>query len=162
MKTKRLSSLQGLFAALVVVAFVAACTSVDCPLNNTVYANYQLKGPVTKLNDTLTISTPRQGKRDSVLLNKKYDAENFTLPVSYGHDEDVLFFYTGQHKDTVWMQKTNRPHFESTDCGLNFFHTITGIRYTRHAIDSIVINHKEIDYDASPKHFYIYFKEYRL
>ena len=162
MKTKRLSSLQGLFAALVVVMFVAACTSVDCPLNNTVYANYQLKGPVTKLNDTLTISTPRQGKDDSVLLNKKYDAENFTLPVSYGYDEDVLFFYTGQHKDTVWMQKTNRPHFESTDCGLNFFHTITGIRYTRHAIDSIVINHKEIDYDASPKHFYIYFKEYRL
>ena len=91
-----------------------------------------------------------------------YIAEEFSLPVSYNQDEDVLYFYTGLLKDTVWMQKTNRPHFESTDCGLNYFHTITGIRYTRHAIDSIVINHKDINYDASPKHFHIYFKEYRL
>ena len=159
---KCLSSLHKLFAALIVALVAAACSTVDCPLNNTVYANYQLKGPVTRLNDTLTITTARLGHDDSLLLNKTYNAEKFTLPVSYNQDEDVLYFYTGLLKDTVWMQKTNRPHFESTDCGLNFFHTITGIRYTRHAIDSIVINHKDINYDASPKHFYIYFKEYRL
>lgn len=162
METKRLSTLHKLFAALIVALVAAACSSVDCPLNNTVYANYQLKGPVTRLNDTLTVKTARHGRGDSLLLNKMYNAEEFTLPVSYNQDEDVLYFYTGLLKDTVWMQKTNRPHFESTDCGLNYFHTITGIRYTRHAIDSIVINHKDINYDASPKHFHIYFKEYRL
>lgn len=162
MKNKRLSSLQKLFVALVVTVFMVACSSVDCPLNNTVYANYQLVGPVTKLNDTLTISVARQGKDDSIVLNKDYNVESFSLPVSFSQDEDVLYFYTGLHKDTVWMQKTNRPHFESTDCGLNFFHTITGIRYTRHAVDSIAINHKEIDYDASRKHFNIFFKENRL
>ena len=159
---KCLSSLHKLFAALIVALVAAACSSVDCPLNNTVYANYQLKGPVTRLNDTLTVKTARHGRGDSLLLNKMYNTEEFTLPVSYNQDEDVLYFYTGLLKDTVWMQKTNRPHFESTDCGLNYFHTITGIRYTRHAIDSIVINHKDINYDASPKHFHIYFKEYRL
>ena len=159
---KCLSSLHKLFAALIVALVAAACSSVDCPLNNTVYANYQLKGPVTRLNDTLTVTTARHWRGDSLLLNKMYNAEEFTLPVSYNQDEDVLYFYTGLLKDTVWMQKTNRPHFESTDCGLNYFHTITGIRYTRHAIDSIVINHKDINYDASPKHFHIYFKEYRL
>ncbi len=162
METKCLSTLHKLFAALIVALVAAACSSVDCPLNNTVYANYQLKGPVTRLNDTLTVTTARHGRGDSLLLNKMYNAEEFTLPVSYNQDEDVLYFYTGLLKDTVWMQKTNRPHFESTDCGLNYFHTITGIRYTRHAIDSIVINHKDINYDASPKHFHIYFKEYRL
>ena len=162
METKCLSSLHKLFAALIVALVAVACSSVDCPLNNTVYANYQLKGPVTRLNDTLTVTTARHGRDDSLLLNKMYNAEEFTLPVSYNQDEDVLYFYTGLLKDTVWMQKTNRPHFESTDCGLNYFHTITGIRYTRHAIDSIVINHKDINYDASPKHFHIYFKEYRL
>ena len=162
METRRLSTLHKLFAALIVALVAAACSSVDCPLNNTVYANYQLKGPVTRLNDTLTVKTARHGRGDSLLLNKMYNAEEFTLPVSYNQDEDVLYFYTGLLKDTVWMQKTNRPHFESTDCGLNYFHTITGIRYTRHAIDSIVINHKDINYDASPKHFHIYFKEYRL
>ena len=162
METKCLSTLHKLFAALIVALVAAACSSADCPLNNTVYANYQLKGPVTRLNDTLTVKTARHGRGDSLLLNKMYNAEEFTLPVSYNQDEDVLYFYTGLLKDTVWMQKTNRPHFESTDCGLNYFHTITGIRYTRHAIDSIVINHKDINYDASPKHFHIYFKEYRL
>ena len=162
METKCLSTLHKLFAALIVALVAAACSAVDCPLNNTVYANYQLKGPVTRLNDTLTVKTARHGRGDSLLLNKMYNAEEFTLPVSYNQDEDVLYFYTGLLKDTVWMQKTNRPHFESTDCGLNYFHTITGIRYTRHAIDSIVINHKDINYDASPKHFHIYFKEYRL
>ena len=162
METKCLSTLHKLFAALIVALVAAACSSVDCPLNNTVYANYQLKGPVTRLNDTLTVKTARHGRGDSLLLNKMYNAEEFTLPVSYNQDEDVLYFYTGLLKDTVWMQKTNRPHFESTDCGLNYFHTITGIRYTRHAIDSIAINHKEIDYDASRKHFNIFFKENRL
>ena len=62
----------------------------------------------------------------------------------------------------MWVTKTNEPHFESVDCGLNYFHTLTGVRFTRHAIDSVVINQKSVNYDVSPKHFYIYFKEYRM
>lgn len=60
------------------------------------------------------------------------------------------------------VTKTNTPHFESVDCGVAYFHVITGVRYTRNAIDSIVINHKEVNYDATQQHFHIYFKEYRF
>lgn len=147
---------------LVGLLFFAACSSVDCPLNNVVYSNYRLEGPVRTLPDTLTISTVREDGLDSILINQQVNTDSFSLPVSYGHDEDVLYFRTNHLMDTVWVQKTNEPHFESVDCGLNYFHTITGVRFTRHAIDSIVINHKEVNYDVSQKHFYIYFKEYRL
>ncbi len=144
------------------LVLLGACSSVDCPLNNVVYTNYKLCGAVATLPDTLTISTTRVDGLDSVLINRQVNTDSFSLPVSYGNAEDVLFFRTNHLSDTVWVEKTNVPHFESVDCGLNYFHTITGVRFTRHAIDSIVINHKEVNYDASPKHFHIYFKEYRL
>lgn len=144
------------------IFFIMSCSSIECPLNNVVYTNYQLRGPVTTLPDTLTISTMRTDGLDSVLINQQVNTDSFSLPVSYGKEEDVLFFRTNHLLDTVWVTKTNEPHFESVDCGLNYFHTLTGVRFTRHAIDSVVINHKSVNYDASPKHFYIYFKEYRM
>lgn len=149
-------------AMLPLMLMVAACSSVDCPLNNAVYANYRLMGKVTTLPDTLTISTARANGADSILINLQVNTDSFSLPMSYGQDTDVLYFRTNSLVDTVWVDKTNRPHFESVDCGLNYFHTITGVRNTRHAIDSIVVNQKEVTYDATQKHFHIYFKEYRF
>jgi hypothetical protein len=147
---------------LLTMAIIVSCSSVDCPLNNTVYANYKLMGKVTTLTDTLTISTTKQDGFDSILINKQVNTDSFFLPISYGQDVDVLYFQTNSLVDTVWIEKTNHPHFESVDCGLNYFHTITRVRCTRHAIDSIVINQKEVTYDISQQHFHIYFKEYRL
>lgn len=147
---------------LLTVVFMGACSSIDCPLNNTVYTKYKLLGPVSTLSDVLTISTTRQNGLDSVLINQQQNTDSFYLPMSYGQDEDVLYFQTNQIMDTVWVRKTNRPHFESVDCGLNYFHTITGVRFTRNALDSVVIHQKEVTYDASQTHFYIYFKEYRF
>lgn len=54
-------------------------------------------------------------------------------------------------------QKGNYPHFESVDCGAAYFHKITEVKTTHNYIDSIVINNKEVNYDASKAHFYIYF-----
>ena len=159
MNTNR-SMLALLWVCLVLI--VASCSSVDCPLNNTVYANYVLRGPVTTMPNTLTILTHRQDGTDSILINQQVNTDSFTLPVSYAQTEDVLVFHTGHLTDTVVIEKTNEPHFESVDCGLNYFHTLTGVRYTRHALDSIVINHNQVNYDASQKHFFVYFKEYRL
>ncbi|MGI6242845.1 MAG: DUF6452 family protein [Prevotella sp.] len=147
---------------ILTVILLAACSSVDCPLNNTVYANYKLMGKVTTLPDTLTISTPRLDGFDTILINKQVNTDSFYLPMSYGQDVDILYFHTNTLLDTVWIEKTNQPHFESVDCGLNYFHTITGVRSTHNAIDSIVINKKEVTYDISQQHFYIYFKEYRF
>lgn len=151
----------GVLVALAVGLALSACSSVDCPLNNTVYANYKLAGAVKTLPDTLTISTARGDGSDSVLINQQVNTDSFLLPMSYGHDVDELYLQANSLRDTIWVTKTNTPHFESVDCGVAYFHVITGVRYTRHAIDSIAINHKEVNYDATQQHFHIYFKEHR-
>lgn len=146
---------------LIIAALLGACSTVDCLLNNTVYTYYVLRGPVRTLPDTLTISTRTGNGADSVLINKQVNTDSFSLPVSYNRNEDVLVFQTNHLLDTISIEKTNIPHFESVDCGVNYFHTITGVKFTRHAIDSVVIHHNSVNYDVSQKHFYIYFKEYR-
>lgn len=161
--SRRLFTLRLAFGCLVAALLAAACSTVDCPLNNTVYAQYVLRGPVATLPDTLTITTRRVSDGlDTVLINRQVNTDSFSLPMSFAQDEDILYFHTNRLNDTVWVEKTNEPHFESTDCGLNYFHTIKGVRCTHHALDSIVINHKQVNYDASQKHFLVYFKEYRL
>ncbi|MGI6233439.1 MAG: DUF6452 family protein [Prevotella sp.] len=161
---KHVNRFLGRMSALAIVAacmLMVACSSIDCPLNNVVYTNYILSGPVDTLTDTLTISTTRRDGFDSVIINKQVNTDSFSLPISYGGDEDVFFFNVNGTMDTVRVSKTNEPHFESVDCGLNYFHTLTGVRFTRHTIDSIVIHQPKVNYDVTQQHFFIYFKEYR-
>lgn len=150
-------------------AFVlAACSSLDCPLNNRVYATFKLMGDVDTLTDTLTIATPRTADNlgeDTVLINRLTDADSLSLPMSYTRDEDTFFFEITQKdtqartRDTVWVDKENQPHFESVDCNPAMFHTITGVRHTNNAIDSIKINYNKVTYNDSHAHFLIYFKK---
>lgn len=148
-----------IFASIMVMA---GCTSLDCPLNNTVYSKYKLQGDITRLTDTLTISTPRRTGIDSVIVNRNVNIDSILLPMSYSQPADTFFFETRDtlkraYLDTVIVRKEDYPHFESVDCSPSFFHTITGIETTHHRIDSISINCKEVTYDETKPHFYIYF-----
>ncbi len=138
------------------------CSSLNCPLNNTVYTKYVLKGDNSPLEDTLTISTKKIEGLDSILINKDVKVDSFILPMSYSQDQDIFYFEIRtqelqEYKDTVIVSKENRSHFESVDCAPAFFHTITDVKTTHNFIDSIVINNKEVNYDASKAHFHIYF-----
>ena len=144
------------------VLAMVGCTSLDCPLNNTTYTKYRLMGNITKLNDTMTISTTKTEGTDSVLINKDVKVDSFILPMSYHQPEDVFYFEIRNQenqvfKDTVTVKKEDFSHFESVDCNPAFFHTITEVKTTHNLIDSIVINNKDVNYDASKAHFYIYF-----
>ena len=157
--------MQRIIYLLAAALTIASCSSIDCPLNNTVATTYKLKGDVTKLSDTLTIVTPRIDGNDTVVLNRAVAVDSFIVPVSHSNREDVLYFkLTNTDRqtftDTVRISKTNIPHFESVDCPPNFFHKIERIACTHHAIDSIVINNANVEYDASKAHFHIYFKKY--
>lgn len=119
-------------------------------------------GDIKTLNDTMTISTTKQEGTDSVLINKDVKVDSFILPMSYHQPEDVFYFevknqYHQVFNDTIVVKKEDKPHFESVDCSPAFFHTITEVKTTHNLIDSIVINNKEVNYDASKAHFYIYF-----
>lgn len=152
--------------AVLAALTLAACSTIDCPLNNRVYASYKLAGTVTTLTDTLTVSTTRTAAdgNDTVLLNQATAIDSFSLPLSYQQAEDVLYFSfaksdtTDTITDTVRVAKQDLPHFESVDCSPNFFHTLTSVSHTSHAIDSIVINNPKVTYNDTKPHFLLYLK----
>lgn len=151
-----------IFLCVVVLNAVAACSSIDCPLNNTVGLKFLLQGDVTTLTDTLTVSIQRSDGSDSVLLNKSVNTDSFILPLSYKYDVDVYYFEVkdtvSTTLDTVTITKTNEPHFESVDCAASFFHTLNEVSTTHNRIDSVKIHNSKVNYDASQAHLYIYFK----
>lgn len=142
-----------------------ACSSIDCPVQNSVYTVYRAcksDGTADTLRDTLTVATTRRDGTDSVLLNRMINTTEFSLPISYTAPADTLLFFmegkAGHTLDTVCVSKENTPHFESVDCNISYFHHITAVTHTGHAIDSIEINKPSVNYDASTEHFHIYFK----
>ncbi len=152
---------------------VYSCSSIDCPVENTVSVQYEVRdseGKALLLTDSLSIVTTRLDGQNiditsllnsnDVTLNKLIGKSAFSLPISYSHPEDILFFcFTDQVKtvvDTVWIKKDDIPHFESVDCSAAFFHELTNVRHTHHAIDSLVLINKSVTYDTKTVHFYLY------
>ena len=148
---------------------MAACTSIDCPVENTVYTVYHLKkadGTADTLRyDTLWVWSTRADGTDTLLINRLCgpSATKFNLPISYTQPEDVICTALRDTMDNIWLdtirvQKQNCPHFESVDCQAAFFHVITAVSSTHHIIDTVVINNPQVTYDASTEHFHIYIK----
>lgn len=143
---------------------LSACASIDCPMNNRVYTKYALRTPDGKtdtLKLTTTISTNRTDGSDSVLINKDVNFTSFSLPISNTLPRDSFFVElaseTSSTLDTIVVSKEDHMHFESTDCAASYFHNITAVTTTHHAIDSVVVNNRNVNYDTSKNHFYIYF-----
>ena len=152
---------------MIAVLGMSACSSIDCPLNNRTYASFRLAGDVTKLVDTLTVSTPRNidnPEEDTVLINRLVDTDSLSLPMSYQRTEDIYIFTFVQKDtelktiDTLWVSKENEPHFESVDCNPVMFHTIKDVRFTQRAIDDIKVNYNKVTYNDAKAHFLIYLK----
>ena len=152
---------------MIAVLGMSACSSIDCPLNNRTYASFKLAGDVTKLVDTLTVSTPRNidnPEEDTVLINRLVDTDSLSLPMSYQRTEDIYIFTFAQKDtelktiDTLWVSKENEPHFESVDCNPVMFHTIKDVRFTQRAIDDIKVNYNKVTYNDAKAHFLIYLK----
>ena len=151
---------------LVAVLLVSACSTIDCPVQNTVYTVYNLYTSdqrVDTLRDTMYVYTHRRDGSDTLLFNSGIGLTAFSLPISYSHPEDTIFFLTMKDRavasvDTVFIKKEDIPHFESVDCSASFFHRLTAVRSTHYAIDSIVISKNFVDYDATSPHFHLYLK----
>ena len=144
-----------------------SCSSIDCPVQNVVATVYALKksdGTAETLkNASLTVTTRRKNGTDTIILDNVTDISRFQLPIGYSNPEDTLLFSikkdTETYADTVYIKKENMPHFESVDCNISYFHTISDIRLgSHHAIESISINKPEVNYDLSTEHLHIVFK----
>lgn len=143
---------RALTALLAASALLAACDSIDCTLYNTVSlsCSFYSEGKAVKLDDTLTVSATGT---DSVLVNRMLGASTLELPLSYAQSEDTLVLHVyGPEldvRDTLWVEKTNTPHFESPDCPTNMFHQIKSVRHTSTFIDSVTITRSLVDYDQT-------------
>ena len=151
------------------VGLLLACSSIDCPVQNTVTVNYGLyRMDGTELvndtlADTLYVWTPRADGKDTLIMNRGVNLHAFSLPISYQHPEDTLVFLRANTEgmwtlDTVWLKKDDIPHFESVDCPTHFFHRLTAVRCTHRGLDSITIANPSVTYDSSPTHLRLYFK----
>ena len=153
-----------------VLAAVASCVSFECPVQNKVEYICALKKPGggtdTMGVDTLSVWAHRVGRTDTLLLNRLCGAKtSFGVAASHVLTEDSLFTLltdtTGKRwLDTICIQKTDYPHFESVDCKAAYFHQITAVTTTCHGIDSISINNKEVNYDQTET-FFLYLKANR-
>jgi hypothetical protein len=146
---------------------IGACTSIDCPVQNSVYTVYGLlkaNGTTDTLTvDSLSVTTLRANQTVDTLLDRITGKSTFDIPISYTQPEDTLFFTLldtlgNSYRDTVYLKKDNYPHFESVDCQASYFHRLTDVRSTHHIIDSIVINNPTVNYEATSEHFYLYLK----
>ena len=158
---------KSLFAAwwlFVWAIFVTQCSEVDCPLNNVVavqYGLYHTDGTAVTLIDTLTI---RAVGTDSVLLNKGQGISSFLLPVHYTADKDSLLLRFSDEEgdvltDTICLCHTNEAHFESMDCPLCYFHTLTSVTTTAHAIERVELVSPQVNYDTQ-ENIRIYLRDF--
>lgn len=163
----------GVISLLVIISYlsfgVSACSSIDCPVQNTVYTVYELRGADEQkdtLRDTMFVFSRRNDGSDTLLFNAGIGLTSFALPIGYANPEDTLLFILVNRPDyivadTVFIKKENIPHFESVDCSASFFHRLTDVRTTHNAIDALTIKKDFVDYDAQTAHFYIRFKNLR-
>jgi len=157
--------MRNIITAVTALLMLGACSSINCPLNNTVYSTYMFykaSGDRDTVAEYMTIWTARSDGSDSVLINLDAEVDSFVLPMSYVHETDLLYFAftdsVGTRIDTVEIRKKDWPHFESPDCSATFFHEILGVEHSRNAIDSIVINNKNVNFDATKANFRIYYR----
>lgn len=157
--------------AILTVALLVSCSSIDCSLNSLVRTKFQFyssNGDSLSVLDTMTIVTTRMDDSDTILydavddviFNKGVGISSFHLPISYSHPEDVLVFCFSRDSmlvvDTVWIKKDDYPHFESVDCNASFFHELTDIRHTHNCFDSIVIVNPSVTNNDQVLHVRIY------
>lgn len=164
MKTFRKAPLLSLFRRLVVAGFVAvtavSCSEINCPLDNIVVMTCGLYSAEQKtaytLTDTLTV---KAAGLDSILLNRAIAIQSFALPVRQGVTTDTLLLCLSNERgqratDSLFIDHTNEPHFESIDCPPSVFHTLRGLRWTSHplsemplTVDSVAFSRPLVNYD---------------
>lgn len=156
--------------AAVAPVLLCACSSIDCPVENTIAVYYyavqkNAAGEIVAdtIRDTLWVWTQRSDGRDT-LLNSFIGKTSFSLPVSYQYPEDMLVFAIRDTSlrwtlDTVWLGKNDMPHFESVDCPAHFFHEITSLKCTHDGIDSMSIVNPSVTYNKDARNINIFLKK---
>ena len=129
-----------------------SCDDIDCTLNNTVeckLAFYDGAGNAVQIKDTLDIYA--EGI-DLPLFNKGTEIGSIGIPLSYFKGKDTLqlvVYGDGyMYEDWLVITKQNIEHFESLNCPVKMFHTLTDVSVTGESfIDSVSITNPKVEYN---------------
>lgn len=171
-----------MLAALLTLGLTQSCDDAGCTLYNSTNCELTFYGEgdrVIALNEYLTVTATGASQ---VILNKGMGYTNIKLQLSYTNDVDTLLFEhwttttttetvtddegnettteveedTPHVVDSLFIRKTNKPHFESPDCGTAVFHDIEDAWYRNDSrypddglFDFIYINHAQVYYNSS-------------
>lgn len=148
--------LRRLFEAILCLMLLSACDDSSCTLYNSTYCECNFVDSAYRgitITDTLTIRITRANGEDSILVNRSTRTGSLMLMLSTYKDVDSLYFdfidNSGVTRyDTLFISKTNEPHFESPDCGTTYFHDILGVRWSGPLIKGVNIVHPQVYYNS--------------
>ena len=134
---------------------LSGCAGVDCPLNNVVTSHwyfYDGEDAVSVL-DSIYVYAKVNG-RDSLVVNRLYNASSFDLQFSYYQPVDTFLLeirHPGDDGETqigidwIIVDKEDLAHFNSPECGVWHEHNVTSVQSSHVLIDSIQIVRPKID-----------------
>ena len=139
-----------LFFAVCSSLVYVSCDETECTESSIVEfsGNFYRKRNNAAYTDTLAIYGIK-APNDSLLVDT-VAIKGIALPLKYAGTETTFVFdfinraKAGFVRDTVSVFHQNNVHFISDACGCTMFFTIDSIAYTRHKIDSIAINSKDV------------------
>ena len=135
-----------------VTSLVSCDNGYDCDLNNTSHNNISFytaadgKEEPYAHPEPLTISLMINGK-DSVIINHKTDAEQISLPMSYTQGTDtIVIHYENNLCDSLYVNHTGKPYYQSMECGILMFHEIESIRSTNVWIEKASLMNNTVNF----------------
>lgn len=142
----------------IVALLVAACTSINCPLNNTVASVWRFS---ETLGGSLTVSSDLQDGSDTVIINSQSAVDSLSMPMSYAAATDTFTLtYATTAGDTlvdrIMIKKTDTQHFESIECSPAVFHHIDEVTTDGVFIDSVAIRNPNVTYNTVSANIIIY------
>lgn len=138
---------------------LSACSNIDCPLDNVVSLQCNLYDASTQsaltLSDVLSVTL---AGRDTLLLNQATGIKSFLLPLKEAGTQDTLLLHFANAQgavqvDTLFVNHTPQPHFESLDCPSSVFHTLNAVRVSAQGsansaiVDSVSLVRPIVNYD---------------
>lgn len=159
---KKVCRLLAMLAGL--VGTLGSCDDAGCTLYNSTLCHivfYSELGISTVLTDTLTVYAV--GAEDPV-YNMGKNLNTLKLQLSYYKDIDTLLYEhwmgtadePAPHQvDTLFIRKTDTPHFESPDCGVAMFHDIEKVWWANDSrfpdtplFTDVYVNHPQVYYNS--------------
>lgn len=144
------------------IAAVSCDNGYDCELNNTAYDNigfYANENGEEKpyiYPSPLTVSLMINGN-DVVIINHVTETKEISLPMSYTQECDtVIFHYDDGLCDSLYIDHSNTPYYQSMECGTIMFHKLEGLKHTKVWIEKAAIVNKNVNF-AGNENIKVYF-----